>query len=131
MSLTSLDDDADIIINLYHDHATSEQFHSEIKTDIGLERLPSGRFDTNCRVMSLALLAFNLLRIIGQESLDFKGTPIANRHRIKRRRLRSVIQDLIYLAARLIRHARQWTLGFSHECPLYETFAHLYQKWAV
>jgi hypothetical protein len=128
---TSLDDDADIIINLYHDHATSEQFHSEIKTDIGLERLPSGRFDTNCRVMSLALLAFNLLRIIGQESLDFKGNPITNRHRIKRRRLRSVIQDLIYLAARLIRHARQWTLGFSHECPFYETFAHLYQKWAV
>ena len=24
-----------------------EQFHSEIKTDLDLERLPSGKFDTN------------------------------------------------------------------------------------
>jgi|GEM_PF-2572476 len=31
---------------LYSDHATSEQFHSEFKTDLDLERLPSGKFDT-------------------------------------------------------------------------------------
>jgi hypothetical protein len=32
---------------LYHAHGTSEQFHSEIKTDMDLERLPSGKFATN------------------------------------------------------------------------------------
>jgi hypothetical protein len=35
------------IIALYADHGTHEQFHSEFKTDLDLERLPSGKFDTN------------------------------------------------------------------------------------
>ena len=35
------------VIALYREHATSEQFHSEFKTDLDLERLPSGKFDTN------------------------------------------------------------------------------------
>lgn len=126
---TSLDIAPEKVIKLYHDHGTSEQFHSEFKTDMGLERLPSGYFQTNTRIMFLALLAFNLLRIIGQESLHYDGSPIPNRHRIRRRRLRSVIQDLIYLAARLIRHARGWILGFGYRSPYYSTFCHLYWKW--
>jgi len=127
---TSLDRPPEVIRKLYHEHATSEQYHSEIKTDMGLERLPSGHFATNQRVMFLAMIAFNLLRIMGQESLDYRGNPIKSRHRIKRRRLRSVIQDLIYLAARLIHHARGWTLGFGQMSPFYETYAHLYYRWA-
>jgi hypothetical protein len=39
--------DAQAIIDLYCDHATHEQFHSEFKSDMDLERLPSGKFDTN------------------------------------------------------------------------------------
>jgi len=124
------DEEPKQIIELYHHHGTSEQFHSELKTDIGLERLPSGRFATNQRIMFLALLAFNLLRIIGQESLCFDGNPIKGRHRIKRRRLRSVIQDIISMASRLIRHSRQWTLGFGQHSPFYETFGYLYFLWA-
>jgi Transposase DDE domain group 1 len=54
------------IIALYCDHATHEQFHSEFKTDMDLERLPSGKFDTNYLVCQLAAVAMNLLRLIGQ-----------------------------------------------------------------
>lgn len=126
----SLNISAQKVIELYHDHGTSEQFHSELKTDIGLERMPSGTFQTNCRLLFLALLAFNLLRIMGQESLNYERAPIANRHRIRRRRLRSVIQDLIYLAVRLIKHAREWTLGFGKHAPFYPTFSYLYLKWS-
>jgi hypothetical protein len=126
----SLDAAPEKVIELYQHHGTSEQFHSEFKSDMGLERLPSGYFQTNTRIMFLALLAFNLLRIIGQESLSYDGSPIPNRHRIRRRRLRSVIQDIIYLAARLIRHARGWILGFGYQSPYYSTFCHLYWKWA-
>lgn len=79
--------------------------------------------------MYLAMLAFNLLRIMGQESLDYRGNPIKNRHRIKRRRLRSVIQDLMYVAAQLIYHARAWTLDFGRSSPFYNTFAYLYHQW--
>jgi hypothetical protein len=128
---TLKNEDPEQVIELYHQHGTSEQFHSELKTDIGLERLPSGRFATNQRVMFLALLAFNLLRIMGQETLDFKGNPVKRAHRIKRRRLSSTIRDLIYCAARLIRHARQWTLGFGYQSPFFETFHHLYCKWST
>ena len=40
------------VIELYADHGTHEQFHSEFKTDLDLERLPSGKFDTNVLVLS-------------------------------------------------------------------------------
>ena len=32
---------------LYHQHGTSEQYHSEFKTDLDMERLPSGKFSSN------------------------------------------------------------------------------------
>ncbi len=53
------------VIALYCDHATHEQFHSEFKCDMYLERLPSGKFDTNYLVCQLAAVAMNLLRLIG------------------------------------------------------------------
>jgi len=43
---TSLKLPAKQVIELYHQHGTSEQFHSEIKSDMDLERLPSGKFAT-------------------------------------------------------------------------------------
>jgi hypothetical protein len=41
---TSLRLSAKEVIALYHAHGTSEQYHSEIKTDLDMERLPSGKF---------------------------------------------------------------------------------------
>jgi hypothetical protein len=57
------------VIELYGQHATHEPFHSEFKTDMGLERLPSGKFDTNYLVCQLACVAMNLLRLIGAHTL--------------------------------------------------------------
>lgn len=53
---TNLCEDEAVCIELYHDHGTSEQFHSEFKTDMGLERLPSGKFATNALIQNLLLL---------------------------------------------------------------------------
>lgn len=47
------------IIAPYADHATHEQFHCEFKAVLDLERLPSGKFDTNYLVCQLAGLAMN------------------------------------------------------------------------
>ena len=41
------------IIQLYHAHGECEQFHSEVKTDMALERLPSGKFATNALILEL------------------------------------------------------------------------------
>ena len=59
----------DALIALYQRRGTSEQYHSEFKTDLDLERLPSGKFDTNALVLALAALAYNILRYIGQDTL--------------------------------------------------------------
>lgn len=105
------------IIDLYRQHATSEQFHSEIKTDLDLERLPSGKFATNALILRLGALAYNLLRLCGQEALrrDRKLPPeqrMPVRKKGHRRRLRQVIQDFVYMASRLIRHARRSGIRF-------------------
>lgn len=51
MNLPVSDDE---VIDLYHAHGECEQYHSEIKTDMNLERLPSGKFETNELIMELA-----------------------------------------------------------------------------
>jgi hypothetical protein len=43
---TNLGATDDEVIELYHAHGECEQFHSEIKTDMDVERLPSGKFET-------------------------------------------------------------------------------------
>ena len=58
---TSLDAgsvDAEQVILLYQRRGTSEQFHSEFKSDLDLVRLPSGKFETNALVLALAALAY-------------------------------------------------------------------------
>ncbi|HDM77669.1 MAG TPA: hypothetical protein ENG51_14540 [Deltaproteobacteria bacterium] len=43
--------------------------HSKFKTDLDIERLPSGKFATNVLILSLAALAYNILCIIGELGL--------------------------------------------------------------
>lgn len=121
-------DDAHIIA-LYRDHATSEQFHSEFKTDLDIERLPSGKFATNALIMSLAAFSYNILRWIGLIGLVGNVSPV--RHPAKRRRLKTVIQELMYLAARLIETGRRLKLRFSHHCPAFAAFERTYAYLAT
>ena len=79
----------DEIIRLYHAHGECEQYHSEIKTDMDVERLPSGKFSTNELVLELTVLAYNILRMIGQESLKTKGCPKTKRPRAPKRLCKS------------------------------------------
>ena len=116
--------DAAQIIALYCDHATHEQFHSEFKTDMDLERLPSGKFDTNYLVCQLAAVAMNLLRIIGQNTLNEPDAPV--RHAAKRRRIRTVMQEMMFKAARMIHHAGRWILGLSHSDSGFAVFERHY-----
>jgi hypothetical protein len=101
--------DAQAIIALYADHGTHEQFHAEFKTDLDLQRLPSGKFDTNYLVCQLAALAMDILRLMGQRGLLGPDAPV--RHAAKRRRIKTVIQELIYRAGRLIETGRRLILG--------------------
>lgn len=87
------------IIELYKGHALCEQYHAEIKTDMDLEHLPPGKFATNQLVMACGALVYNILRFIGQIALVNAKGIIS--HDAKRRRVKKVIQELVYFAGRL------------------------------
>jgi hypothetical protein len=125
---TSLLREEEEIIALYADHGTSEQYHSEFKTDLDIERLPSGKFATNALVLGCAQLAYNILRWICQNGLLVSDAPL--RHKAKRRRIRTVMQELMYLAARLIRTGRRLKLAFGRSCLVVPIFRRLYWQLA-
>lgn len=118
---------------LYHEHGESEQFHSELKSDMDLERLPSGNFKTNALVLLLGMLSYNILRLCGQESLrDDNGNEEDNpsyRGKAGRRRIRTVIQDLIYIACHLTTTGRQWFLSFGKHCAWTKVWRSIYQRF--
>jgi hypothetical protein len=89
---TSLKSSVQEVIALYHAHGTSEQYHSEIKSDIVEERAPLGK-------------------------------------KVFRRRLRSVMQDLMYLAAKLVRHANRWKVVFWQNSPWGAVWRGLYERF--
>ena len=74
-----------------------------------MERLPSGKFETNALVLELTVIAYNILRMIGQGTIG-KRAPRQKRA-VKRRRLRTVISDLIMMASHITSHARQLIMG--------------------
>ena len=107
---TSLGVSDEEVIELYHNHAICEQYHSELKTDMNVERLPSGKFDTNSLILMLAMIAFNINRIIGVEIMKGKDTPV--RHStVQRRRVRTIIENILTIAGHLTEHARKFKLS--------------------
>jgi hypothetical protein len=121
--------DVQQVIALYADHGTHEQFHAEFKTDLDLTRLPSGKFDTNALVCRLAALAMNILRLMGQRGLLGPDAPV--RHQAKRRRIKTVMQELIYRAGRLIEHGRQLVLGLGGNDRAAPVFMRLHAQFAA
>lgn len=125
---TNLDwKDEDVIAN-YHAHGECEQYHSELKTDMDLERLPSGKFNTNELVLELAILAFNILRMIGQEALGKRNPRL--KHAVKRRRHRTVINNLINMACHVTEHARQRVIGLGQSNVWRDIFRHVFGAFA-
>jgi hypothetical protein len=128
---TNLKDSVGHIIELYHDHGTSEQYHSELKSDMDLERLPSGHFKTNSLVLLLGMVAYNLLRLCGQESLqEIPGeAKPAYRKKAKRRRVRTVMQDLIYLACKIVKGSGRVLLSFGKFSAWAGVWQRIYKKF--
>ncbi len=128
--LTSLELSDEKVIELYHNHAVCEQYHSEIKTDMDVERLPSGKFDTNALILKLAMLAYNILRIIGTEAMMKHDMPIRH-NTIKRRRIRTVIDRLMLIAGHLTVHARKYILALGRSSPWANTFIRIFNVLAA
>ena len=106
---TNLGDSDQDVISLYHAHGECEQYHSEVKTDMDLERLPSGKFATNALVLELGMIAYNILRMVGQGTIG--GRAPRQKREVRRRRIRTVISNLIMMAGHITTHARQLAIG--------------------
>jgi hypothetical protein len=101
---TNLPYAAETVIELYHDHGTSEQYHSELKHDMDIERLPSGKFNVNELYLMIGMNAYNVLRFIGQSAKTIKSAmPVKSRS--LRMRLGKVIQNIIGIAIKYVSHA--------------------------
>jgi len=74
-----------------------------------MERLASGKFAVNQHLLDIGMVTYNLLRSIGQRSLK-SGLVPGLKSASKRLRLRTVMQNLIYMAGRIVRHARRHIL---------------------
>ena len=126
---TNLGDPDEEIIRLYHAHGECEQFHSEVKTDMDLERLPSGKFATNALILELGMIAYNILRMIGQGTIG--GRAPRQKRDVKRRRLRTVISNLIMMAGHITMHASQLIIGLGKSNVWRHIFSDICQKYAV
>lgn len=127
---TNLFESPETIIDLYHDHGTSEQFHSELKTDMDVERLPSGSMKVNELVLTISMLAFNTLRFIGQRALS-KSELLPAPPTVARKRLRKVIFDLILIGCKLVRHGRKMILRIWKGNPWLPVFDVLYAEFLM
>lgn len=124
---TNLGDSDREVISLYHAHGECEQYHSEIKTDMDLERLPSGKFATNALVLELGLIAYNILRMIGQGTIG--GRAPRQKRSIKRRRFRTVIENMILMAGHVTTHARHLIIGLGRSNVWRHIFADFCQNY--
>ena len=94
--------------------------HSELKHDLGVERLPSGKLGVNKILLAIAMNAYNALRFLGQESIKPE-----KRTKHKRKRLGKVIHDIICVAGKLVKHARFLIFKIHEKDPITPIFLRL------
>lgn len=110
------------ILELYKDHGTSEQFHSEFKSDLNIERLPSYKYLTNQLVLHVSQITFNILRILGQKSIEITSQKYV------RKRLRTVILKIIYIPCWFTRKNKKWTIFLPRNHPSSVLFMKIYSS---
>lgn len=75
------------------------------------------------------MIAYNILRMIGQGTIG--GRAPRQKRDVKRRRLRTVISNLIMLADHVTMHARQLIIGLGKSNVWLHIFSDICQKYAV
>lgn len=110
------------IVALYNDHGTSEQYHSEMKTDLDMERLPAISFASNKVAHAAAMVAFNVLRKMAVDAAKImrrKGDPM-------RLRIKTVILDIMRAAGKFVFSGNRFTLKMNFADIAYPVVEKLY-----
>lgn len=101
---TSLDLPEKEILRLYRDRGTCEQYFAELKSELDVERPPSGKFAANELFYQVVMLAYNMLRLMGDWLIGARGLGLK---KATRRRLRTVMRGVMLMCGRVVRHARR------------------------
>jgi hypothetical protein len=109
---TSLKASEKEIIRLYRERGTSEQYHSELKTDMDLERLPAGNFEINRAFLLLGMLVYNMLRVVSQDMVLSQALGLK---KASRRRMKTVINNVMFMCGKIVRGGRRVKLKLA--CP--------------
>jgi len=120
--------ETDAVLGLYRARGTCEQYFAEIKSELDLERLPSGKFSVNELFFQLGMFVNNMLRVIGSGILSGKAGGLRP---ATRRRLRTVMQNLMYLCGRVVRHARKVVLKVKSNRGFGEALCEMYRKHCI
>jgi hypothetical protein len=89
------------LVKWHRERATSENWIKELKGAFSLDRLPSGRYQSNAAFLQIISLAYNLV-----EALKVLGLPDEYRNKT----VKSLRYRLFNIPATWVRHARQWVL---------------------
>jgi hypothetical protein len=123
---TSLRDFGDQeVLRLYRMRGTSEQFHAEFKTEMDMERLPSGKFKVNKAFLRMGMLAHNMLKVISQDMVMEKALGLK---KATRRRIKTVMNSVIFMSCRLISHARSLVMQLGCSEAWHSWFGRLFQR---
>ena len=116
------------VLQLYRDRGTCEQYFAEIKSELALERLPSGKFAVNALYFQLGMFVNNMLRVIGRGILS---NNVGGLRQATRRRLRTVMQNLMYLCGRIVRHARSIVVKVKSNRGFGEALCEMYRRYSI
>jgi hypothetical protein len=116
------------VLRLYRDRGTCEQYFAEIKSELDLERLPSGKFCVNELFFQLGMFVNNMLRVMGQSLL---GPELLKMKKATRRRLRTVMQNLMYMCGRVVHHAHRVILRVKGANGTAGAMCRLYRQLAL
>ena len=127
MYMTNTDLKDEQVIEMYHQHANCEQMHSELKSDMDFEKVPSGKYRTNALLNDLAMLAFNILRCVGMRLYDLKKIP--KRGDAFRRRLGTVIRGIINSPGMIVDHQSYRKLDLGRANPWADAFRYVWDYY--
>lgn len=113
------------VLRLYRERGTSEQYHGEFKTELDMERLPSGKFAVNSTFLRLGMLVYNMLRVVGDDLVTARMLGLKN---ATRRRTKTVMRCVMDICGRITHHARRTILHVACSPPWYEVICGLFQR---
>ena len=122
---TSLDLAERDVLKIYRDRGTSEQYHAEFKSEMDMERLPSGKFRVNSAFLLLGMLVYNMLKVIGQDLVIAKAVGLK---KATRRRMKTVMRSVMFMCGKITRHARKWKLHLGCPEPWFVFFKRLFYR---